>query len=261
METLNPKPLEDRKWIARTVRELRLARGMTQSHLARLLLLSQSRLSEIESGQGSFSAEQFIRILRTFNVPVSRFDRGPRDVADSLQKALARLGAAHLVEDPDVLPSEQLENVESVIRETLVEGGAARALTALAPVLVNHLHRVNLSKLFSQFKDYGLERRFVWLIENITRAVHESLGEPWPRSYTIRLKQTETELEGFREWLLDAVAVRDSNPHEDTLGLPVVSSKTRDEIREEASDLSKRWSILTPIQVEDFVRALRDSQV
>ena len=261
MDTLAPQPLEDRKWIAKTVRELRLARGMTQSHLARLLLLSQSRLSEIESGQGSFSAEQFIRILRTFNVPVSRFDRGPRDVGDSLQKALARLGAAHLVEDPDVLPSERLKDVEAVIRETLVEGGAARALTALAPVLINHLNRVNLSKLFAQFKDYGLERRFGWLIENIIRAVQEASGERWPRSYAIRLKKTETELESFRDWLLNAVAVRDGDPHEDTLGLPVVSPKTREEIREEASDISKRWSILTPIQVDDFVRAICDSQV
>ena len=54
MDTLAPQPLEDRKWIAKTVRELRLARGMTQSHLARLLLLSgESRLPPLAGSDPS----------------------------------------------------------------------------------------------------------------------------------------------------------------------------------------------------------------
>ena len=39
-----------------------------QSRLARLLGLSQNRLSEIERGEGSFTAEQLIVLLKTFNL-------------------------------------------------------------------------------------------------------------------------------------------------------------------------------------------------
>jgi transcriptional regulator with XRE-family HTH domain len=61
--------------IARKVRELRKQRRWTQAELARRLGLSQSRLSEIERGAGSFSAEQFLTILSLFNVYSTRFSR------------------------------------------------------------------------------------------------------------------------------------------------------------------------------------------
>ena len=56
--------------IARKVHDLRRGRRWTQAELARRLDLSQSRLSEVERGDGSFTAEQFLTILRLFNVSV-----------------------------------------------------------------------------------------------------------------------------------------------------------------------------------------------
>src|ERR1035438_2790437 len=84
---------KSRTSIARKVQDLRRARHWTQAELARLLHLSQSRLSEIEGGDGSFTAEQFLTILRLFNVAASEFVHEHADPTAELQNALARLGA------------------------------------------------------------------------------------------------------------------------------------------------------------------------
>src|SRR5262245_15672041 len=88
----------ERRRIADQVRALRQERHWTQATLADRLGLSQSRLSEIERGAGSFTAEQLLAMLRTFNVPLSYFAAPTRDPEAEIQNALARLGAAHLQE-------------------------------------------------------------------------------------------------------------------------------------------------------------------
>src|SRR5271154_2106763 len=84
--------------IAKSVRDLRKERRWTQAELAKRLDLSQARLSEVESGDGSFTAEQFLLLLKLFNVGTSRF--APNAGASSghdreaqIQNALVRLGA------------------------------------------------------------------------------------------------------------------------------------------------------------------------
>src|SRR5262245_20270642 len=122
---------EARVIIAERVRRLRRERRWTQAELARRLGLSQSRLSEVEHGAGSFTAEQFLLILKLFNVGVSHFADDRRLEEDvGLQNALARLGGVHLQERADLLPSERLEDVNDVVREALI-AGAARHITAL----------------------------------------------------------------------------------------------------------------------------------
>ena len=70
---------KSRREIADKARELRRLRGWTQAELAKRLQLSQNRLSEIESGDGSFTAEQFLLLLRLFNVAATDFVRDRRD--------------------------------------------------------------------------------------------------------------------------------------------------------------------------------------
>lgn len=82
----------NRSEIARKVRNLRAERHLTQAELSKVLGLSQGRYSEIERGKGSFTAEQFLELLRRFNVPASFFVTEKIDAGSSLQNALARLG-------------------------------------------------------------------------------------------------------------------------------------------------------------------------
>src|SRR5688572_32511928 len=95
--------------IVQKVRELRRARHLTQAELSQRLGLSQGRLSEIERGGGSFTAEQFLAILKLFNVSAAFFDSTAKSPTVALQNALARLGALHLRESEAVLPSERFE--------------------------------------------------------------------------------------------------------------------------------------------------------
>src|SRR5271170_6249535 len=109
MRELNDKEelRKARSEIARNVRELRKERRWTQAELAKRLRLSQARLSEIEGGDGSFTAEQFLLLLKLFNVAANHFIPKQRNQASEIQNALARLGAIHLQESEDVLPSER----------------------------------------------------------------------------------------------------------------------------------------------------------
>ena len=97
-----------RSRISHQVRDLRRERRWTQAELAKHLDLSQSRLSEIEGGQGSFTAEQFLMLLKLFNVPASHFGGPQRDREGQTQNALLRLGARDLRQSPHVLPGEEL---------------------------------------------------------------------------------------------------------------------------------------------------------
>ena len=83
-----------RRHIVARVRELRAERRWTQAELGEKLGLSQARLSEIERGAGSFSAEQLVEILVQFNVRLEDLV-GQQPGDDAIQNALARLGALH----------------------------------------------------------------------------------------------------------------------------------------------------------------------
>lgn len=247
--------------IAEKVRRLRKERGLTQQDVASTLELSQNRYSEIERGQGSFSAEQFLAILRLFNVPVSHFAEGPAGSPDALQNALARHGAAHLNEDPTLVPSERLARVEDAIRETLVDAGSSRQITALATVLARHFEQVNLTKVWSEFVKLGLERRFAWLIEGTRDALREELKGPLPRQQAQGYRKAEWALSEFLERVAARALHAEAPLLPDPLSATILSKKTREELEQGASAVSRKWAILTSIQPEDFIQALRASHV
>ena len=93
------KTKEPRSTIGERIRRLRQERRLTQARLAKELFISQNYLSELERGQGSFTAEQLLTILRFFNVPVDYFAPKAVPAEDQLQNSLARLGARHLAEN------------------------------------------------------------------------------------------------------------------------------------------------------------------
>lgn len=247
-------------FIGKKVRGLRKARGLSQGELGNILGISQSSMSEIELGKGTFTAEQFIQILKFFNVGVGQFDPSPGDPGGAIPKALAAYGATHLAEDPNLLPSEHLARVDDVIRETLVEGENARAVTALAPVFLRHIGQLNLHKLFVQFKDLHLENRYGWLIDNILEAILISLQDAPHRGQLLALRRAENVLQAHRE-RIDLNGASTNQIHEDWLGFPVASSKTKNEILKNLSGVSKRWNIVTTLKPEDFAKAIRESYV
>jgi len=248
-----------RKSISQKVRDLRKERHLTQAELAAQLGLSQERLSEVELGRGSFTAEQLLLILRLFNVTASHFAPPTDDHEAQLQNALARLGATHLHESADVVPSERLHEVGEVVRETLL-AGAPRHLTALAPVIVRNIDRVNLHRLHADLARTGLERRLAWVADNILEAIRRELQGTLPRPLVQRYKRAEVVLAMFVDsngpLAGDSSQARGARPL-DLLDGTIGSLKTSRQTAEASSEISKRWGIVTELLPEDFVEALR----
>jgi len=248
-----------RSEIATQVRELRKGHRWTQAELAKRIGLSQARLSEIEGGDGSFTAEQFVLLLKLFNVGVNRF--GNAEVSTShereaeIQNALARLGALHLRESRDVLPSERLDEVRSAVRETLVGAESPRLVTALAPVLIANADRVNLNKLQLELSEAGLPRRLPWLVENILEAIEHSESQNHSRASVRARRRASVLLRTFADAVRADVYLR-SPGAPDVLDANIRSRQSHDDVAASSSPISKRWRVVTSLQPEDFARAL-----
>lgn len=255
--------IKSRREIAGKVRRLRNERGWTQTDLAKRLQLSQNRLSEIERGSGSFTAEQFLLILRLFNVPVSDFVSEPGNRALEIQNALARLGAGHLQESAQVLPTKDLEDASDVVREALLEG-SPRFITALAPVLVRHAERLSLAKLYAELEKVGHERRLPWVVENTLLALDSLASSPKPQSreWSKVRRRAEVPFKMFLDLAADRTQAqnRPSLPP-DVLDATIRSRRTVEEVQRSASRPSARWQVITSIRPEDFEEALRASRV
>ncbi len=246
-----------RSEIAEKVRELRVERRWSQAELATELGLSQSRLSELERGGGSFTAEQLLVLSQIFNVAPSEFARAKKvDEHAELQNALARHGAVHLQESDAVVPKRELD-VPRVIRDALISG-VPRLVTALAPVLVLHIDRINFTKVYASLAEAGLERRFAWLLENVSWALRNELKGSLPRAWTKRYRRAALVLE--KEQAV-AESRQRREPVPDLLDHSIRSARTRKQVEEERSDFSRRWGIITSIGPGDFVRALGEARV
>lgn len=244
--------------ISTRVRELRVERRWTQTELAAELGLSQSRLSEIETGQGAFTAEQFLRILQLFNVTVDRFAQRPTEVASQLQNAIARLGASHLFESDTVLPSERLQEVLPVIRETLVAPESSRQVTGLAPVIVKHIDGINISKLEVELAALGRERRLYWLIDSVREAVEREGREDLPREWRVRYRRAAALCHlSLLHWRAQAAQ---THIIPDALDPDIASAESLAEVQAEASETARRWHVITRIKADDFTAALREAR-
>jgi transcriptional regulator with XRE-family HTH domain len=252
---MSSPPPNTRAAIGLKLKALREARRWSQVELAKRLGISQARLSLIENGKGSLDAEEFLAVLRIFNVFASHFDpRGGRQDADALQNALVRLGASHLLTHSKTLPSEALDEPVAVVKEVLTTGLHPRQITALAPVLVRQIDRINPTKLWTQFFDYGLEQRVGWLLENVSAAIHDTSPKVRNREASERLRRAETL---FRHFLASVEPRRDALHLKplDILG-QAFSQKTLDRDEEASSEVSRRWSIISRITPHDFTHAL-----
>lgn len=238
--------------IVRKLREVRLARGWSQAELAARLGLSQARLSVIERGGGSISAEQFVALLAATNLPIEAFL--PRqDPEDELQNALARLGALQLRELDDVVPTLRFQRVEDAVVETLAAPRSSRFVLALAPVVVWNVDHLSLDQVNERLSRIGLAGRLGWLVEALEQAlplVATTNGSEWWK----RTRRAELVLAEFRARLRPpAVCPEVPTDHLD----PHLRSVKSLEIEWRNSDaLAKRWGIATELGASDLARAV-----
>lgn len=248
-----------RKRISEKLQSLRSKRNFTQAELAKRLGLGQGTYSRVEHGNASLSAEQFLEVLRIFNVPASDFE-AREDLGGDIQNALIRLGASHLLADPSRLPDERLNIVGEVFREVLADGTQSRHVASLAPVFVRRQKEIQLKRLWAQFVAYGLENRLGWALENIREALFLASSHSLTRQNLIAIRAAERALDPFLLWA-ETQRLRLVDSHDDLLGLASLGAKSRKEVSAASSGISKRWGVISRIQPEDFLEALRAADV
>lgn len=247
-----------KKYIGERVSRLRKERLLTQTELARVLGLSQNRLSEIENGHGSFTAEQLLAILKKFNVPIDYFAAPGETGENDLQNALARLGAGQIGENRETLPSDRLKEVYDVAREILVSAQYPRLIPRLASVIIwgGHTAYGVLNRIRDDLKDLRLGNRFGWFLEN----TKDALGKISRNSLTdqqLGLYEGASHL--LKIYLGPENLLPSKESPEDTLEVGDVSEKTLIDLKETRSSVSRKWRIITRIQPSDFESALRES--
>lgn len=151
-----------------------------------------------------------------------------------------------------------LEDIGVVVREVLVSG-SPRLIAALAPVLVANIDKVRFAKLRATLAEAGLERRLLWLLDNVRLALNAALnGNPTrlnARRYGRALVVLATFLDG------DALAAPAAQPPSgrEILDADIRSEKSRERVWEAASEVSRRWGVVTALQPEDFRVALEEA--
>lgn len=198
--------------------------------------------------------------MRLFNVSTTQFVERPveQDARDvEIQNALVRLGARHLRESTGTAPIETSTRPGELFRETLL-AGSARHLTALAPVLVENIDRLNLPRIHLAIAETGFARRFPWLLDNVLRALGAELAGGVAFTWTRRYRRAQLRIEMFLGSL--ALPRPPRTAERDVLDPTIRSRETLDEVQASSSPVSRRWSIVTRLQPEDFARALRASR-
>jgi transcriptional regulator with XRE-family HTH domain len=250
-----------RTQLGRSLKKLRKARGLKQEDLFKFLGISQSQYSKIESGRASLTAEQFLQLVKRFNLSLADFlpQRESNEEA-LLQNALIRLGANHLREIPDITPSDKFESANEVISYALLTAPSARLITALGPVLVKNYNKVNFNLIEEKLGRSKLERRLGWLIDSIILSLDKRLGEnPISRDldfiYGRALKFFD------RKRHIPEFYLTSSTTQEDDLDPDLTSSKTLESVKKKRDAIARKWGIVTRITSDDFYRAIKDSEI
>ncbi|MEZ4268763.1 MAG: helix-turn-helix transcriptional regulator [Myxococcota bacterium] len=243
---------ETRRRVAAKVRELRQARGWTQAELASQLGLSQARLSEIERGAGSFSAEQLIAVLALFNASIGEF-LPPADLEAELQNALIQLGATQLRQVPGVVSTGRFRDASETILAVLLEPRSARLVTALGPVLLEQIDTISLPALRARHEASSRSARLGWLLENVRDALllpPPDRDAAWRRKASRAITVITNELDRF-----PPPPSPGSSPP-DLFDTTIRSPRSLAQVWQQASETSRRWGIATEIQPDDFRKAL-----
>jgi transcriptional regulator with XRE-family HTH domain len=252
----------DRDWdalrveIGSKVRALRTQRLWTQAELGKRLGLSQARLSEIERGLGSFSAEHLLELFRLFNVDASHFASSPPDPSSQLQNTLARLGARHLVESETTLPSDRIAQVNQAVVEVLADPSNPRFVTALAPVLVTRIEDVQLDVIASRLYPLGLSHRLSWVVGNTVAAL-DRLEAAGVNGALAQRRRARLVLGAWLERTNPKNAP--TTKREDVLDVMIRSDASVKDAKRAGSEISRRWGIVSWLTVDDFVVALREA--
>ncbi len=250
-----------RSSISAAVKELRLRRCFSQAEFARFLNITQAGLSHIESGKSSLSAEQLIFLIEKFNLSFDDFVKRKKVLPEQeLQNAMAKFGAAHLVEIPNIVVSETLLDVNEVIYEVLARAYHSRLIAHLAPVVVKNATAIEFLKISDRLIPIQKQNRIWWFVEKTYDAVRERLldnnfNKVWQKYYQdaerllLRNKGAGEALKAFKY----------APSLFDILDDELISQGYVTKAKERSDDCAKKWGIITSLKTKDFYEALKET--
>lgn len=240
--------------IGKALRALRVERRWTQAELAKHIGVSQPKLSQIERGNASLTAEQLLLVLELFNVGVDHFAPRSARGGSVVQNALVRHGATHLAA-ASVGALEASSDPNDVVFEVLRAPQSPRHLTALAPLLVWSAERISLPEVASRLQRVGRGLRLGWLLESTLDAMaRERSGTNEQRR---RARRAKLLIESFLR--SGGLTQPEATSPPDLLDRDVRSQRTADELWARAAEPARRWRIITRLQTDDFLFALRSA--
>jgi transcriptional regulator with XRE-family HTH domain len=168
---------ELRSRIGRAIRKLREEEGISAQYLAKVLGVTQSTISRIESGASSISAENLFFIAKSFNRPISFFvgEQSPtvHDIQDILRAGLVQYGATHLKAKRNIDIKEHYRTYEDFLNAALYEVDDPRFAAALATTIYSHAAKgkINELRLITSIKHVLLAQYLLSLITFIRKAL------------------------------------------------------------------------------------------
>lgn len=248
-----------KKDIVESIRGVRKERRFTQKELADLLGITQARYSQIENGNGSFTAEQLVILMQKFNIALDLLVQEKKSGVSHLQNALSRFGAGELYEEPDLLPSERLAEVSRVVIETIVSAESSRQIASLAPVIVKNISYINFNAIRMSLQDIGLSGRLGWLLENCSSAIAQITKGVVSRQNGALYGRALVKIDPVVGLIWSHWSALEDNLPEDVLDGAIASQRTLDEVKGSRDPLAKKWKIATRITTDDFVKALKEA--
>lgn len=245
--------------MGQTVRRLRKERRWTLAELAGRLRLSESRLSELERGKGSFSAEHLLALFGLFHVGPEAFlpaDTLRDPVVGSIQKSLSKFGAYHLLADDTFLIRSEHARPVDVICDVLVRHPSPRFLTAIPPVLVQSSNEISFSAIQDAVVRAGVPHRWAWLLDRFLGALDTIDGG------SVLWRRGSQRASVLAQSFLSQLSEPGSDATLDLLDRDVRSQATLRAALVRADEKDHKWRVLSRLTTEDFVaplEALRDA--
>lgn len=176
METKQIKELRSR--IGRAIRKLRQEEGVSTSYIAKVLGVSQSTISRIESGTLSLQAEKLCFLAQSFSRPLSFFvgEQSPTTFTseDVLRAGLVQYGAAHLKAKRTIDVKEHYKTYEEFLNAVLYEVGDPRLAAALATTIYAQAaqNKINPIRVVAGLQHRELARYLLALLWFLKKALH-----------------------------------------------------------------------------------------
>jgi len=193
-------------------------------------------------------------VLELFNVGVDHFAPRGATSGSILQNALARHGATNLAE-ASTGALEASSEPNDVVFEVLRAPESPRHLTALAPVLVWSAGRISIPEVASRLVRVGRGPRLGWLLDSSLEAMAHD--RPATLEERRRAQRAKLLIESFLR--TGGLAPPEEASPLDLLDRDVRSQKTAEQLWERASETARRWRIITRLQADDFLHALRSA--